>query len=209
MPNIGQVQRTRAFSPQGISASQAIHDMKWATRSIAAGVVPAATNFFGAAPNSDVTSDRYEQGNTLVSSGKNFYIYGILTQVFPGAAAVLTDLEKIVSTCHFRIVTAQKEYGCFPILTLPAGGGLAIQSGQVAVTPAVSPGALSVVAAVNGMPTREAAFTLARPLQIQANQAFYMELIGPTAGAVWGAQTLTGAVTIRVILDGVEERAAA
>lgn len=209
MPQLGQVQSTRAYRPMGILSGQTIHDTKYATRSIAAGVIPPALNFFTAAPSVDMTSDRYEQGNTLISSGKKFYIFSILAQVLGGAAATLTDLEKVINFCSLRMVTAQKEFGVWPLFMLPAGGGLAIQSGQVAVTPAAIPGNLSIVGACNGMPTREAAFTLARPLEITANQPFYMELLGPTASGVFGAATLTGAVQVRVVLDGVEDRAAA
>ena len=195
---------TRQFQPTGVSNSQRIHDMKWATRTLAAGVVPSSTNFFGAAPSPDQTVDRYEQGNTLVSSGKLFTIFGIFVQLYAGAAAVLADFEKLCSFTAVRLITAQKEYGVFPISLLPAGGGLVIQSGQVAVTPAVAPGGQSTVAALNGAPGRNAAFTLANPLIIQANQSFYAELLGPTVTT----QTLTGAIIVRIVLDGVEERPA-
>lgn len=195
---------TRMYQPTGIGQNQKIHDMKWATRTIAAGVIPTTTNFFGASPSSDPTVDRYEQGNTLVSSAKIFTIYGLFAQLLPGAAAVLADFEKIINFCAVRIVTAQKEYGVFPLSLLPAGGGLVIQSGQVAITPAAVPGAQSIVGALNGQPGRNAAFTFANPLEIQANQPYYMELIGPTATA----QTLTGAIQVRFVLDGVEQRTA-
>lgn len=195
---------TRMFQPTGIGQNQKIHDMKWATRTIAAGVIPTTTNFFGASPSSDPTVDRYEQGNTLVSSAKIFTIYGLFAQLFAGAAAVLGDFEKIINFCAVRLVTAQKEYGVFPLSLLPAGGGLVIQSGQVAITPAAVPGAQSIVGALNGQPGRNAAFTFASPLEIQANQPFYMELIGPTATP----QTLTGAIQVRFVLDGVEQRTA-
>ena len=195
---------TRMFQPTGIGQNQRIHDMKWATRTIAAGVIPTTTNFFGSAPSSDPTVDRYEQGNTLVSSAKIYTIYGLFVQIYAGAAAVLTDFEKLISFCCCRIVTAQKEYGVFPISLLPAGGGLLVQSGQVAVTPAATPGALSIIAALNGQPGRNAAFTFANPLEIQANQPYYMELVGPTATT----QTLTGALQVRFVLDGVEQRTA-
>ena len=195
---------TRMFQPTGIGQNQRIHDMKWATRTIAAGVIPTTTNFFGSAPSSDPTVDRYEQGNTLVSSAKIYTIYGLFVQIYAGAATVLTDFEKLISFCCCRIVTAQKEYGVFPISLLPAGGGLLVQSGQVAVTPAATPGALSIIAALNGQPGRNAAFTFANPLEIQANQPYYMELVGPTATT----QTLTGALQVRFVLDGVEQRTA-
>lgn len=196
---------TRQFQPTGIGNNQRIHDMKWATRTIAAGVIPAVTNFFGAAPSSDQIVDRYEQGNTLVSSAKMYTIFGIFLQVYAGAGALLSDFEKLISFTALRIITAQKEYGVFVTSLLPAGGGLMLQSGQVAVTPAVAPGGQSVVGALNGQPGRNASFTLANPLEIQANQSFYAELIGPTATP----ETLTGALRVRVILDGVEQRAAA
>lgn len=195
---------TRQFQPTGIGNNQRIHDMKWASRTIAAGVIPSTTNFFGAAPSADMTVDRYEQPNTLVSSAKTYTIYGIFCQVLLGAAGILTDLEKVINFTALRIVTAQKEYGCFATSLLPAGGGLAIQSGQVAVTPAASPGALSAIGALNGMPAKNIGFTFANPLIIQANQSFYAELLGPTVTT----QTLTGAVQVRVILDGVEDRTA-
>lgn len=195
---------TRQFQPTGVSNAQSIHDMKWATRSIAAGVIPSSTNFFGAAPSPDQTVDRYEQGNTLVSSGKMYTIYGIFLQVYALAGGLVLDLEKVINWTAVRIVTAQKEYGVFPATLIPAGGGLVMQSGQIAVTPAAAPGGQSVTGALNGQPGRNAAFTLANPLEIQANQSFYMELLGPTVTA----QTLTGIVAVRIILDGVEERPA-
>ena len=50
---------TRQFIPGGVGNSQQIHDTKYATRSLAAVAIPGATNFFGAAPSSDFTVDRY------------------------------------------------------------------------------------------------------------------------------------------------------
>ena len=195
---------TRQYQNVGAGTFQQIHDTKYATRSIAAGTIPAVTNFFGAAPSSDFTVDRYEQGNTLVSSAKVFTIVGILAHITFGAGGILTDMEKIIQYCCIRLITAQKEFGCIPLHMSPAGGGIAIQAGQVAVTPAATPGALSPVGAVNGMPARSSGFTLAEPLDIQANQPFYMELLGPTAVP----QTLTGIMSIKIILDGLEKRTA-
>jgi hypothetical protein len=192
------------FQPMGIGQNQNIHDMKWATRALAAGVIPTSTNFFTAAPSSDPTADRYEQGNTLVSSGKTYTIFGMFLQVFAGAAAVLGDFEKLINFTCIRLVTAQKEYGVFPVSLIPAGGGLFVQGGNVSVTPAAAPGGLSVSGLINGQPGRNASFTLANPLIIQANQSFFAELVGPTATP----QTLTGALNIRLVLDGVEQRTA-
>lgn len=195
---------TRIFQPQGVGLDQGIHDFKYATRTIAAGVIPASTNFFGAAPSADQTVDRYDQGNTLVSSGKQFTIYSLGLVVLAGAAAVLTDFEKVINFCMIRIVTASKEFGVFPVLDLPAGGGLSAQSGQISVTPAASPGAYSINALTNGHPLRKK-FALKYPLVIQANQSFYCELVGPTVTT----QTLTGAIICRLELEGVEVRPAA
>ena len=203
MPNYSPTP-TRQYQNVGIGTNQQIHDMKWATRSIASGVIPTTTNFFGAAPSADLTVDRYEQPNTLVSSAKIYTIYGLFVQLYAGASATLLDLEKVCSWTCLRLVTAQKEYGVFPLSLLPAGGGLYVQGGNISVTPAAAPGGQSVTAALNGQPGRNAAFTFANPLIIQANQSFYAELLGPTVTT----QTLTGAVSVRVILDGVEQRTA-
>jgi hypothetical protein len=206
---VGTPQQTRQAQNVGLVNGQSIHDFKFATRQLAAGVVPAITNFFGAAPSSDGTVDRYEQGNTLVSSMKQFTIYSMGVQLLGGAGAVLTDFEKLINFTGIRLITAQKEYGYFPLHILSAGGGLAIQSGQVAVTPAASPGALSTIGATNGMPSNEAMFALAIPLIIQANQSFYAELVGGTAAGLLGTQTLTGVMNLRVLLSGIEDRAGA
>jgi len=103
-----------------------------------------------------------------------------------------------------RIVTASKEFGVFPLLDLPQGGGVCALSGQVSVTAAASPGAFSANALTNGHPLRKK-FALKNPLVIQANQSFYMELLGPTTTA----QTLTGIMQVRLELEGVEVRPAA
>lgn len=200
---------TRAFQPSGIGLDQAIHDTRYATLSIAAGAIPAVTRFFSGAPSSDPCSDRYEQGNTLFSSGNEFTIVGIGAQLASTAASCLTDMEMLIDYCALRLVTAQKEYGVFPLYMLPQGGGLQAFGGQVAVTPAAAPGGLSFVGATNGMPTRSAMFTLACPLIIQANQAFYAELLGPSGSGAFAVQTLTAAVKVRIVLDGVVKRTAA
>lgn len=200
---------TRAFDPTGVGTFQAIHDTKFATRSIAAGVMPLTTNFFSAPASADPTVDRYEQGNTLVSSAKTFTIFGIGVQLMIGAAGVLTDLDQVSKYCALRIVTAQKEYGVIPLYMLPQGGGLAIQSNQVSVTPVAAPGAFSTVGVTHGMPARQSMFNLAFPLEIQANQMFYCEVLAPSGLGILAALTNAGAVQIRVVLDGVEKRTAA
>lgn len=196
---------TRAFQPSGVGLMQVIHDIKWATRSLAAAAIPAQTNFFGAAPSADITLDRYDQSNTLVSSGKKFTIYQMAVHIWKNTFDVnLVDIQRIIDNCFIRIVTASKEFGVYPILDLPAGGGLCVQSGQVAATPVAAPGAFSTAGALNGHPLRKR-FALKNPLEIQSNQAFYCELIGPTATPL----TLSSVTLVRLELEGVEERPAA
>lgn len=200
---------TRQYQPMGIGNNQYIHDTKYATRQLAAAAIPNVTNFFSGAPSADITADRYEQGNTLVSSGKTFTIFGIAVQLFSPAVGLATDYEKILNWCCLRIVTAQKEYGMYPLYMLPQGGGLVAQSGQIEVTPAATPGASISTGLTNGMPARQSMFNLAFPLQIQANQSFYCELIAPSGTGILPAQTLASAVNVRVLFDGVEGRVAA
>lgn len=195
---------TRAFQPAGIGLMQNIHDFKFATRSLAAAAVPAVTNFFGAAPSSDPTLDRYDQGNTLVSSGKLFTIYQMAVHIWKATQdGNLADFQKLIDNCFIRIVTSSKEFGLYPLIALPAGGGLAIQSGQVAVVPAAAPGGLSTMGALNGHPLRKR-FALKHPLQVQSNQSFYAELVAPQTTPI----TLTSITLVRLELEGVEERAA-
>jgi len=195
---------TRAFQPAGIGLMQSIHDFKFATRSLAAAAIPAVTNFFGAAPSADPTVDRYDQGNTLVSSGKQFTIYQMALHIWKNTADVnLADFQKIIDNCMIRIVTGSKEFGLYPVLDLPAGGGMAIQSGQIASTPVAAPGAFSTLGAINGHPLRKR-FSLKHPLIIQSNQSFYAELVAPQIAP----QTLVSITLVRLELEGVEERAA-
>lgn len=196
---------TRAFQPSGVGLLQKIHDFKYATRSLAAAALPAVTNFFGAAPSSDPTLDRYDQSGTLVSSGKAFTIYQMAIHIWKNTAdANLADFQKIIDNCFIRLVTSSKEFGLYPIISLPAGGGLCLQSGQVSVTPAAAPGAVSTHGALNGHPLRKR-FALKHPLEVQSNQSFYAELVAPQATPL----TLTSITFIRLELEGVEERPAA
>lgn len=195
---------TRAYSPSGVGLLQQIHDFKFATRSLAAAALPAVTNFFGAAPSADPTLDRYDQGGTLVSSGKKFTIYQMALHIWKNTAdANLADFQRIIDNCFIRLVTNSKEFGLYPVLDLPAGGGLAVQSGQIAVTPAAVPGNFSTMGATNGHPLRKR-FALKMPLEIQSNQQFYAELVAPQVTPL----TLTSITLVRLELEGVEERAA-
>jgi hypothetical protein len=195
---------TRQFQPAGVGVLQSIHDVKYATRILAAGTIPGTTNFFGAAPSADLTLDRYDQGNTLVASGKTYTIYQIATHVFKNTAdANLADIQKIVDNCFVQIQTAAKEFGVYPIAMLPYGGGINVQGGNIAVTPAAAPGGITSLGVTNGHPLRKR-FSLKHPLVIQSNQPFFINLIAPTATPL----ALTSATIVRIELEGVEERAA-
>lgn len=200
---------TQQAQATGVYQGQSIHDIKFATRTIAAGVIPAITNFFSGAPAADPVADRYEQGNTLVTSMKAFTVYAVGFQLIAGAAGTTgVDMQAIIERCCLRLITNQKEFGVFPVHLLGAGGGVSMQSGQVAVTAAALPGAFSPTGITNGLPLNSNLWPLANPLEISANQPFYAELLAPTAAGLLGAITLTGAVICRLILSGVEDRAA-
>jgi len=200
---------TRVFAPSGVGLQQQIHYMRWATRAFAAGVIPVITNFFSAAPNADANVDLYEQGNALVGSGSNFTIKQIGVQIIGGAAATFADFESVINSCSLKLITASKEYGIFPFFMLPQGGGISAMSGQVVGTLGANPaGGACTPGLTNGVPDRRAMFALATPLTIQANQGFYCEMMAPSGGGVLPAITLTGAIRVRVILDGELDRSA-
>lgn len=196
---------TRQFQPAGVGVLQSIHDVKYATRTLAAAAIPTSTNFFGAAPSPDLTLDRYDQGNTLVASGKKFTIYQIAVHVFKNTAdANIADIQKIVDNCFIQIQTAAKEFSVFPVGMLPYGGGICVQGGNIAVTPAAAPGGITSLGVLNGHPLRKR-FALKHPLEVQSNQPFYINLLGPSVTPL----TLVSATFVRIELEGVEERAAA
>jgi hypothetical protein len=195
---------TRQFQPAGVGVLQSIHDVKYATRILAAGTIPGTTNFFGAAPSADLTLDRYDQGNTLVASGKTYTIYQLAVHVFKNTAdANLADIQKIVDNCFIQIQTAAKEFGVYPIGMLPYGGGICVQGGNIAVTPAAAPGGITSMGVTNGHPLRKR-FALKHPLVIQSNQPFFINMLAPTATPL----TLASITIVRIELEGVEERAA-
>lgn len=195
---------TRAFQPAGVGLLAPIHDFKFATRSLAAAVIPAVTNFFGAAPNADPTLDRYDQSGTLCSSGNKFTIWQIAVHIWKNTVDVnLNDLRAIIDNCMIRMTTNSREFGLYPVLDLPAGGGLAVQAGQVASTPVAAPGAFSTMGAVNGHPLRKR-FSLKHPLEVGSNQQFFMELVAPQATPI----TLVSITQVRIELEGVLERVA-
>lgn len=201
---------TRLLQPADTNLGNTIHDIKFATRVLAAAVL-GTTNFFSAAPSADPSVDRYEQGNTLITSGKRFTIYqiGLMLRPSPDTDTVnLIDMDRVINLCSLRLVISQKEYGVFPLVNIPAGGGISALSGQVSATAAAAPGAFSTAGVSNGLPMRRR-FALQCPLIIQSNQQFFAELIAPNGTGVVAAITLTGALIARLELEGVEERAAA
>jgi hypothetical protein len=202
--------RTRKAQGTTLIEGQRIHDTKYATKLLASGTVPTITEFFRSAPLGDYTYDNYSSGGNLVDSGKEFVIYQIAVQLIQGTSNTLLDWEALISKCVLKLTTAQKEYGYFPVLWLPAGGGPVAQSGQVNIAPSGTPTTVttSPVLATNGTPTRAGMFKLAAPLVIQANQSFKVDLIAPNAVG-FAAISLTGTTYVRIMLDGVEQRAAA
>jgi len=194
--------RTRQAQGTTLINAQKIHDVKYATKLLPTGVLASSLDFFTSAPLADVTYDNYANGGNLVDSGKEFTIYQVGVQLTIGTTPTIADYDLIIGRCVLALSTAQKEYGRFPILLLPSGGGLAVQGSQVGVA------GTAVQGVTNGMPTRNGMFKLAAPLIIGANQSFKATLYAPNAVG-FPAITLTGTTYIRILLDGVEQRAAA
>ena len=80
----------------GSNQAQFITDCKFSTKTLAAGVWPATTDFFTTAPVADPTLDYYDAGNQLVSSGKIFLIKGIGMCFRGGAIVDLVSAEPIL-----------------------------------------------------------------------------------------------------------------
>jgi hypothetical protein len=199
---------TRQYTPGGVGNMQSIHDFRFSTRNFAAAVFPSLTVFFNTAPSPDFTVDRYSAQNNLVDSGQKWLIHQVSVAIFPQApyppTATLQDMVNVINLCAIRFQISSKEYGLFPLLDLPAGGGPNVSGSQVAITAAAAPGATSPYGITNGVAQR-LKLALCQPLEIQGNQAFYMELLGPSATTF----TLTGPVTLRVELEGEWFRPAA
>lgn len=197
--------KTRSYQPTGLGETQGIHDMRWATKSLAAAALPVSTEFFTGAPSTDPTVDRFYQYG-LCDSGNDFTIVGIAVQLIGQNTGALADMAQIIEYCSVRFTTNQREQMTLPVLMLPQGGGLSIMSGQVAITAANSPGGTGILGATNGVPDRRAMFRLASPLTIQSGQGFKAELLAPSAGSTFGTKTLGQIVLCRIILDGILKR---
>jgi hypothetical protein len=178
-----------------------IHDLRWATKVMAAAAIPIVTEFFTGAPSSDPCVDRFSAG-TLTDSGCKFVIVQLGVQLIPSAGTSIPDMEKIVNFCALRISTNQREFMTIPVYMLAAGGGLDIAQGNISITAAAAPGLLGSAGVTNGVKDRRAMFRLSQSMDIQAQQSFKCELLGPAAGSSFGTQTLATAVTVRVVLDG-------
>jgi len=199
---------TRQYTPGGVGNMQSLHDFRFSSRLFTAVAFPTLTVFFNTAPSPDFTVDRYSAQNNLIDSGQKWVIHQLGVVVFPTLpappTATATDLINILNLCAVRFQISSKEYGLFPLIDLPAGGGPNLGGSQVAVTAAAAPGATSPYGITNGAPQR-LKLALCQPLEIQGNQAFYMELLGPSVSGF----TLTGPVTIRIELEGEWFRPAA
>jgi len=176
-----------ASSVPGIG--QFVSDQKFATKIQAAGVWPAAIDFFQAAPGTDQTEDYYDAGNQLVTSGKSFTIQNIGVHIY---SADLHDYDAIIHRVVLVLTVQQKEVGRFRVRRLTEAGGLWLASAQSA--------AASHLGASNGTP-HNSPFNIA-PITIDTNQTFKATLLGPTRDPY----TLIDQTTIQVVLEGFETR---
>ena len=201
---------TRMLQPAGVGVFNQVHTAKWATLTFAAGAIPTVTDFFQKAPSGDLTRDNYDQGGILVTSGKTFVIHALSIGLIAATASTFSDIDTFIQRCALMITTQNKEVGMFPLVLIPQGGGAFAGSSQLAVTPATAPGAQSSLGVSNGIQVRKL-LQLKEPLMIQPQQSFKISILGTSQGAPAGfpAATLTGALDVRVALEGIESRPAA
>jgi hypothetical protein len=198
---------SRLMQDANVGVRAEVHDLRWATKALAAAALPLTTDFFTGAPSTDPCSDRFSAGS-LADSGCSFTIVGLGVHLWSQVAAALADIDKIINECSIRMTTNQREIMTIPVFMLPAGGGLSAPGGQVAVTAAASPGGTSPYGVTNGVPDRRAMFRLAQPQTIQPMQQFKCELVAPSGGGAYAAITLGTIVNCRIVLDGVLRRVA-
>ena len=209
MDQIGTPTPTMLFQPTGIGLAAPVHSTYYATKTLTHGVaMPSQLDFFTSSPSPDLTLDRYDQANVLVQSGKTLVIYGVGLVIYPtpgGTAPSLADYMNIINRCASQFTCNTTEFGIFPILNFPAGGGAFMASGQVNVAPSATPGALesSGVGIANGFPFRKR-LQLCYPLKIQTNQKFKWTLIGPQTTPY----TPDGDLSLRLELEVAETRMA-
>lgn len=135
----------------------------------------------------------------VLAAPKAFIVRAIRTYIKSQAVVTVTavptasnDIARLInnSSCSFNI--GNKNYGIWPTVALPGGGGVMSDSAGAGATAADN----FLVTAMNGVPDPRAIYTLSQPLLIdpQINFNFVM---------TWAAaQTLTGNLDIMVMLDG-------
>ena len=195
---------TRQYTPGGVGQMQTIHDTRYATKTFSSGAIAGTTAFFQAAPSADPTLDRYTGNNNLVDSGQTWEIHSIGVMVKDSTSATFADMVSFIQLCALRLWISSKEYGVFPLIDLPAGGGPFIQGGNISLSQIASPGTVSPYGILNGNPQRRK-MRLHQPLEIQGNQSIYAEIMAPVTTAI----TLTGALIVRVEFEGLWTRPAA
>jgi hypothetical protein len=129
----------------GSNQAQFITDTKFSTKTLAAAVWPATTDFFTTAPVVDPTLDYYDAGNQLVSSGKIFMIKGLGCCLRGGA---LADIDAIINTGILVLTIQNKEDGRHRVRNCNSAGGVFIAATQGTAT-------TGIIGATNGMPQNQ------------------------------------------------------
>ena len=173
-------------------AIQCVSDTKYSTKTLAAAVAPASTDFFTSAPSADATVDNYDAGNQLVTSAKQFMIQAISVNVIGTAIA---DIDAIIQKGVIVLTAQNKEIGRFRVRHLAAAGGTFVAGAQVA--------AASPVGVVNGTPQTD--IWRVMEILIDTNQSFKASLYMPTATPY----TVTASTSVEIDLVGYEVRPAA
>lgn len=183
----------------GVPAYQRVHDVKYNTKSLAAGALPAVLDFFSGAPNSNAAIDSYEAASNLVVGNKVFQAMALSAVITAGAGSTLADLEAVINSGVVEFTTANKMVGRIPLNRIPAAGGLAALSGQVTSAPGAGATLTATPGLTNGIPWNKP-LMLAVPLDIPGNQQFLARIYFDSS------KVLTGAVNVRLQLEGVEVR---
>ena len=174
----------------GSGQAQFITDTKYSTKSLAAAVWPATTDFFTTAPVADPTLDYYDAGNQLVSSGKIFMIKAIGVNLRGGS---LADIDAVVNLGILVITIQNKEDGRHRLRSLSSGGGVFMAATQGTAT-------TGIIGVNNGMPINEPWRVC--DLLAHTNQQVKCSLWAP----VTTPYTITTAMTVEVDLLGYEIR---
>lgn len=116
------------------------------------------------------------------------------TENVVGGAAPLSvdDVSRLVNTGILSFEVGQKNYGRWPLHTLPAGGG--VYSSQAGAGGEATNEFIG--AAQNGVPDPRCVYALEHPLLIEPQINFQAQITWPAA------QTLSGNLNITTMLDG-------